>query len=443
MTTQEQEHLGPYRGSYRADVYKDDIPSEEATLEEGETEDEVMDDETISVSTEVKTEEHDYKKRYDDLKKHYDSKLHEWKMERETLLTQPQQQEEYEDDADIASFKENYPDVYNVVESLASKNATKEVQELKQEIERLSKKEEQLQAKSAYQELLALHPDFSDIKKSDQFKEWLGKQPPSIADGITKNNSDVQYASRVLDLYKADIASTKKPRGRPSKKQLAAAAEAVVNPDKTSSEEATEILSSLGKDVPKGTKGKIDAMKSLISDTFGVDASRYDNLKALNRAAVGFAIAKGDDIAAALEKGARDAAAIEQSRLSREDSMSKIALEQVFAEKLAGMRNAAAMAGKASDYTPERLRQRAIEAILRSPDQFDVYNPETNAVDPAKVQEQANILVQSMLQNDGGVDITTPTATGGAPVEVTTQEQYDALPSGTVFIQNGQKRKKP
>ena len=227
MTTQEQEHLGPYRGSYRADVYKDDIPNEEATLEESETEDEAINDETISVSTEVKTEEHDYKKRYDDLKKHYDSKLHEWKMERETLLAQPQQEEEYEEDADIASFKENYPDVYNVVETLASKNATKEVQELKQEIERLSKKEEQLQAKSAYQELLALHPDFSDIKKSDQFKDWLGKQPPSIADGIVNNNSDVQYASRVLDLYKADTASTKKPRGRPSKKQLAAAAEAV------------------------------------------------------------------------------------------------------------------------------------------------------------------------------------------------------------------------
>ena len=227
MTTQEQEHLGPYRGSYRADVYKDDIPNEEATLEESETEDEAINDETISVSTEVKTEEHDYKKRYDDLKKHYDTKLHEWKMERETLLAQPQQEEEYEEDADIASFKENYPDVYNVVETLASKNATKEVQELKQEIERLSKKEEQLQAKSAYQELLALHPDFSDIKKSDQFKDWLGKQPPSIADGIVNNNSDVQYASRVLDLYKADTASTKKPRGRPSKKQLAAAAEAV------------------------------------------------------------------------------------------------------------------------------------------------------------------------------------------------------------------------
>ena len=227
MTTQEQENLGPYRGKYRSDL-QDDVQNEQATLEDSEIESEVVDDETISVSTEVKTEEHDYKKRYDDLKKHYDSKLYEWKEEREQLLQEPQAIEESsEDDADIANFKENYPDVYNVVEAMTTKNSAKEVQELKQEIERLSKKEEQLQAKSAYQALLALHPDFSDIKKSDQFKEWLGKQPPSIADGITKNNNDVQYASRVLDLYKADTASTKKTRGRPSKKQLAAAAEAV------------------------------------------------------------------------------------------------------------------------------------------------------------------------------------------------------------------------
>ena len=227
MTTQEQENLGPYRGKYRSEL-EDNAQDEQATLEESETEDEAINDETISVSTEVKTEEHDYKKRYDDLKKHYDSKLYEWKEEREQLMQGPQPIEESpEEDADIANFRENYPDVYNVVEAMTTKNSAKEVQELKEEIERLSANEEQLQAKNAYQALLALHPDFSDIKKSDQFKEWLGKQPPSIADGITKNNNDVQYASRVLDLYKADTASTKKTRGRPSKKQLEAAAEAV------------------------------------------------------------------------------------------------------------------------------------------------------------------------------------------------------------------------
>ena len=191
---------------------------------------------------------------------------------------------------------------------------------------------------------------------------------------------------------------------------LADAVNTLNDPDKTPTEEADAILAGMGKNAPKGTKGKIGAMKDLIRDTFGVDASRYDNLKALNRAAVGFAIAKGDDIAAALERGAQGAAAIEEKSLARDDSMSQMALQQVFAEKLAGMRNAAAMAGKASDYTPERLRQRAIEAILRSPDQFNVYNDETGAVDPAKVQREADILVSAMSNNT--VDITKPTATG-------------------------------
>lgn len=184
----------------------------------------------------------------------------------------------------------------------------------------------------------------------------------------------------------------------------------------TPSQETDKILTGLGKDTPKGTKEKIGAMKDLIKETFGVDASRYDNLKSLNRAMVGFAIARGDDIASALERGARGAAAIEEKSLARDDSMSQMALQQVFAEKLAGMRNAAAMAGKASDYTPERLRQRAIEAILRSPDQFNVYDEDTGAVDPAKVQREADILVSAMVEKT--VDITKPTATGGEETSV-------------------------
>lgn len=201
---------------------------------------------------------------------------------------------------------------------------------------------------------------------------------------------------------------------------LAAAVNTLNDPDKTPTEEADAILAGMGKNAPKGTKGKIGAMKDLIRDTFGVDASRYDNLKALNRAAVGFAIAKGDDIAAALERGAQGAAAIEEKSLARDDSMSQMALQQVFAEKLAGMRNAAAMAGKASDYTPERLRQRAIEAILRSPDQFNVYNDKTGAVDPAKVQREANILVTAMMQQSPSTDMP---ATGSDPVPTMTHKE--------------------
>jgi hypothetical protein len=219
----EQENLGPYRGAYRADVYRDDV-SDEATLEE----DPGFMDETISVQTEdkseVRTEEHDYKKRYDDLKKHYDAKLHEWKEEKDALISQNSQPTISEDD--IESFKESYPDVYNVVEALSTRSATKEIEELRAEVRRLNQQEEKLKAKGAYQELLALHSDFPEVKRSDDFKEWIKMQPPSIADGILKNSTDVKWASRVLDLYKADLGKTK--RGRPRGQSNAAAAEAVM-----------------------------------------------------------------------------------------------------------------------------------------------------------------------------------------------------------------------
>ena len=227
MTTEVQDQeltQGTYKGAYRKDVYEEDA-SQDATLEEQETDEEQQEEETISLKT-SKKEDHDYKKRYDDLKKHYDSKLYEWRQERESLTNEPQVDESFLEEAEgspeLEQFKESYPEVYNVVEQVSTNIASKEVHELRAEVNRLSQREEELQAKSAYQQLLALHPDFPEIKKSDDFKGWLDEQPPSIAEGVTGNSSDVKYASRVLDLYKADKGLNKK-RGRPKR----SAAEAV------------------------------------------------------------------------------------------------------------------------------------------------------------------------------------------------------------------------
>ena len=221
VQSKEQEELGPYRGSYRSEVYADQ-PEPEATLKDEDQETSLEDEESISLKTEIKTEEHDYKKRYDDLKKHYDSKLMEWRDEKESLVNETENSSQNYDDPDLEEFKEAYPDVYNVVETLSAKKTAEEVQELRNEIERLSRTEKNLKVKGAYQELLALHPDFAEIKKSDEFKAWLQEQPPSISDGILKNNEDVRWASRILDLYKADT-GPKTKRGRPRKDTSSAA----------------------------------------------------------------------------------------------------------------------------------------------------------------------------------------------------------------------------
>ena len=229
MTTKVQDEntiQGPYRGAYRKDVYEDEAPQDATPEEEVEEEQPEVDDETINIA--AKKEEHDYKKRYDDLKKHYDAKVEEWKREKELLSTDRQIENSFDEmsetqpSADIEQFKTEYPDVYNVVETISTQKASKELEELKEEVYRLNQREQQLAAKSAYQELLALHPDFPQIKKSEEFIGWLDEQPPSISNGIIDNSSDVKWASRVLDLYKADKGLNKK-RGRPKR----SAAEAV------------------------------------------------------------------------------------------------------------------------------------------------------------------------------------------------------------------------
>ena len=60
---------GPYKGAYKEEAFKEEDEAEtpeEATLEEESTEEEVI---SFGGS---KESEHDFKKRYDDLKKHYD-----------------------------------------------------------------------------------------------------------------------------------------------------------------------------------------------------------------------------------------------------------------------------------------------------------------------------------------------------------------------------------
>jgi hypothetical protein len=53
--------------------------------------------------------------------------------------------------------------------------------------------------------------------------DWLSVQPENISDGLYKNKSDVDWASRVIDLYKLETDhSRSKPKSR--KRQDAAAA---------------------------------------------------------------------------------------------------------------------------------------------------------------------------------------------------------------------------
>jgi hypothetical protein len=210
-----------YRGKYREEVYKDE--DEEVVEAEGPSEEEATpqaQESTTAFAEPAEGSNTDYKKRYDDLKRHYDSKLEEWKQEREQIQNAQQVgAEEGLPQADLPTtpeelveFKEKYPDVYKVVETISTIQAENRLKELKSEVETLKSREQKAQSQAAYQQLLNQHPDFPTLKTDEKFLAWLDEQPSTIADGIYKNNSDVKWASRVLDLYKADMGISKTPK---------------------------------------------------------------------------------------------------------------------------------------------------------------------------------------------------------------------------------------
>ena len=211
-----------YQNPYRKDLDKEGEDPRQAV----EDTQEATPQETGFISKDETQPNHDYKKRYDDLKSHYDRKQNENTQKLQEIEAKLKIAEKNKamanyvppkTDDELSEFKKKYPDVYDVVETISQKQATRQVESLQKEVETLRKREDDLVVQSAYRELLNAHSDFTDIKDSPEFLEWLDGQPPSISDGVTKNNKDSKWAIRVLDLYKADKGLSKsKPKSNAS-----------------------------------------------------------------------------------------------------------------------------------------------------------------------------------------------------------------------------------
>ena len=219
-----------YKGKYREEVYQDD-----------EEQDETEQDQELAASEEEATEEQatpqenfadpqpsnepDYKKRYDDLKRHYDEKLAEWRDEKadlEAKFTSIQPLPSGSANLDLEQFQSQYPDVYAAIQRISSTQSEARVRNLEGDLEEIKKREKGLEKQKAYEQLLRLQPDFDTLKESEDFTSWLKEQPDSISDGVYNNATDAQWASRVVDLYKSDKGLTKKSSTRTRKKSDAA-----------------------------------------------------------------------------------------------------------------------------------------------------------------------------------------------------------------------------
>lgn len=169
-----------------------------------------------------------YKKRYDDLKKHYDQKIADFKQkELELKAAATQGQPEYAPPKsleDLEQFREEYPDLYETVETVAHLQSEQHVEALRSKLSVIEEREAAIARREAESALYAKHPDFEDIRGDDKFHSWAQEQPEAIQGWIYENPDNVTLAIKAIDLYKMESGiSTKKAKTRKSQPKSSAA----------------------------------------------------------------------------------------------------------------------------------------------------------------------------------------------------------------------------
>jgi hypothetical protein len=164
-----------------------------------------------------------YKKRYDDLKKHYDQKIASFKQkELELTAMATETQHAYappKSTEELENFREQYPDLYETVETVAHLQSEQQLQALKTKMSVLEERELNIQRKEAESTLRSRHPDFEDIRGDDKFHEWAKEQPEAIQSWIYENPDNVNLAIKAIDLYKMENGIKTSKKQQPSKSQ--------------------------------------------------------------------------------------------------------------------------------------------------------------------------------------------------------------------------------
>ena len=171
----------------------------------GEAEETAEPEEAEPTNAEEKT----FKKRYSDLRRHQQKQAEDFKKEIDALKSQLNDATQKEmqlpkSDEDIEEWAKEYPDVAAIVETIATKKAREQASALEERVKAIDEMQISATKEKAEVELMRMHPDFDEIRDSDEFHDWAEEQPKWVQDALYDNDNDARAAARAIDLYKAD-----------------------------------------------------------------------------------------------------------------------------------------------------------------------------------------------------------------------------------------------
>ena len=154
-------------------------------------------------------EERTFKKRYGDLRRHAQKKEQDLQKQIDELRTQLEASTRKEikypkSEDELTQWMQKYPDVAKIVETIAMKKAKEQASEFETKFKQIDDMKAEAMREKAEAELMRLHPDFNDIRYSDEFHDWVEEQPKWVQDALYDNDNDAVSAARAIDLYKSD-----------------------------------------------------------------------------------------------------------------------------------------------------------------------------------------------------------------------------------------------
>tara|TARA_R110002012_G_scaffold56703_1_gene145666 strand:- start:194 stop:1054 length:861 start_codon:yes stop_codon:yes gene_type:complete len=191
-------------------IKKDEEELKELVEQQGKAVEEKT--EEAKPEVELSDEEKSFKTRYGDVRRHLAAKEKEYNAkitELEDQLGQTKKLVPPKSDEDLQAWIDKYPDVAGMVETIADKRAKQMFEKANIQLEELSKAKEEATRSRAENEIREAHPDFDELRDSDQFHNWVEEQPSWVQNALYENTDDAPSVVRVLDLFKVDNGLTR------------------------------------------------------------------------------------------------------------------------------------------------------------------------------------------------------------------------------------------
>lgn len=179
------------------------LAAQQADTPEVEQPVETENNEASVVEQKTKEPETGWEKRYKDLQRFMARKDDEIKKLKEQV-DKPVEGPGKVTKERVQEWVKKYPDVADIVKSLAKEIATEQYGQMSEALEELdSIKVERTIAKTEAA-ILKEHPDYMDLKEDPDFHSWLEDMPKAVQSVVYDTIDDPKGVSRIIKMYKAE-----------------------------------------------------------------------------------------------------------------------------------------------------------------------------------------------------------------------------------------------